>query len=71
MNGVEIKIPADWTDPKNTALRELYTVFPKEQEKYKPWRHLVGKEDELVYNIEDITSDLEEWDKDKMNDWSP
>ena len=29
----------------------------------------MGKEDELVYNIEDITSDLEEWDKDKMNDW--
>ena len=34
-----------------------------------PGRHLVGKEDELVYNIEDITSDLEEWDKDKMNDY--
>ena len=29
----------------------------------------MGKEDELVYNIEDITFDLEEWDKDKMNDW--
>ena len=54
---VEIKDPSSiGTDPKNTALRELYTVFPKEQEKYKPWRHLVGKEDELVYNIEDITS---------------
>ena len=41
----EIKDPMpDWDlIQKNTALRELYTVFLKEQEKYKTWETLSGQ----------------------------